>query len=78
MLTGSYRALFSDMPPMQNGKDPETSEVIAYIAKKLGDAGKDPSRATSVFHNIRQPERGIIDFCHASKTWKGVHYAPVA
>ncbi|MCS6245221.1 MAG: AAA family ATPase [Opitutus sp.] len=78
MLTGSYRALFSDMPPMQNGKDPETSEVIAYIAKKLGDAGKDPSRATSVFHNIRQPERGIIEFCHASKTWKGVHYAPVA
>jgi RecA-family ATPase len=75
-LPGSYRALFSAMPPLANSANPEESAVIAYIAEKLADAGKDSSKATSVFHSIRQPERGILVFDRANKTWKGVNYEP--
>lgn len=75
-LPGSYRTLFSAMPPLANSANPEESAVIAYIAEKLADAGKDSSKATSVFHSIRQPERSILVFDRATKTWKGVNYEP--
>jgi len=73
-IPGSYRALFDAMPPLTNSADPEKSAVIAYIAEKLTDAGKDSSKAASVFTTIRRPERGILVFDRASKTWKGVNY----
>ena len=75
-LPGSYRKLFSSMPPLANGKDPTQSAVIAHIGQKLGEAGKDPAKAVTVFNNIRQPERGILVFCRESKTWRGVNYQP--
>jgi len=77
-MPGSYRALFSDMPPLANGSDPEKSAVLAYIADKLAEVGKDPAKAFSVFNNIRQPERGILVFDRATRTWKGVNHAPAA
>lgn len=73
-LPGSYRALFSDMPPLTHDADPEQSAVLAYVASKLAEAGRDPSRAAMVFQNIRQPKRGIIVFCHETRTWRGVNH----
>jgi hypothetical protein len=73
-MPGSYRALFSTMPPLSNSANPEESAVIAYIAEKLAEAGKDSSKAVSVFTTIRRPEREILVFDRASKTWKGVNY----
>jgi RecA-family ATPase len=73
-MPGSYRALFSTMPPLANSANPEESAVIAYIAEKLSDAGKDSSKAASVFTTIRRPEREILVFDRASKTWKGVNH----
>jgi len=75
-LPGSYRALFSTMPPLANGKDPTKSAVLAHIAQKLGEAGKDPAKAITVFNNIRQPEREILVYTRETKTWRGVNYQP--
>ena len=73
-LPGSYRTLFSAMPPLANSKDPAQSAVIAHIAQRLAEVGKDPAKAASVFNNIRQPEREILVFCRETKTWRGVNY----
>jgi RecA-family ATPase len=73
-MPGSYRALFSTMPPLAHAADPSASAVLAYIAEKLTEAGKDPERAVSVFNIIRQSARGILTYCRASKTWKGVNH----
>ena len=73
-IPGSYRTLFDTMPPLANSANPDESAVIAYIAAKLAEVGKDPSRAFSVFATIRRPEREIIIFDRVRKTWKGVNY----
>jgi hypothetical protein len=73
-MPGSYRALFSTMPPLANSANPDESAVLAYIAEKLAEAGKDPSKAASVFTTIRRPERGILVFDRTAKTWKGVNH----
>lgn len=73
-MPGSYRALFSTMPPLANSANPDESAVLAYIADKLAEAGKDPSKAASVFTTIRRPERGILVFDRTAKTWKGVNH----
>jgi len=77
-VPGSYRSLFSNMPPMANSTVPEESEVLAHIAQKLTEAGKDASKAASVFKIIRQPDRGILKFCAVTKRWKGVSHDHVA
>lgn len=73
-IPGSYRAMFSIMPPLAHSADPAASAVLTHIAETLSEAGKDPSKADSVFHVIRQPARGILTYCRATKTWKGVNY----
>lgn len=73
-IPGSYRTLFSDMPPLANAKDPAKSPVLHHIAEKLRAAGKDPAKAFSVFHVIRQPEREILTYSRATQTWQGVNY----
>ena len=73
-IPGSYRALFSIMPPLAHSADPSASAVISYIAEKLAEVGKDPERALSVFNIIRQPVRGILTYCRATKNWKGVNH----
>ncbi len=73
-MPGSHRALFDTMPPLTNSADPEKSAVIAHIAQKLAEAGKDSSKAATVFHTIRHPERGILVFDRVTRTWKGVNY----
>lgn len=73
-IPGSYRELFSAMPPLKHNKDPEHSEVLAHIAGELDAAGKDANDAQKVFDIIRQPRRKIITFCHQSRLWKGVSH----
>ncbi len=73
-MPGTYRALFSSMPPLAHSSDPSASAVLDHIAQTLAEAGKDPARADSVFTMIRQPSRHILTFCRATKTWKGVNY----
>jgi len=73
-VPGSYRELFSEMPPLHHDKEPEKSEVLAHIASELAAAGKDPEQADKVFHVIRQPRRNIIAFSQVTKCWVGVHY----
>jgi len=73
---GSYREMFSEMPPLRNDRDPEKSEVLAHIAAELEASGKDPASAQKVFDNIRQPKRRILVFDQESKRWRGIHYKP--
>jgi RecA-family ATPase len=72
---GSHRALFSTMPPLSFNRDnPEESEVIQHIAKTLAEAGKDSSKAVSIFNYIRKSDRGILTFDTQQKKWKGADY----
>jgi RecA-family ATPase len=73
-IPGSYRAMFTTMPPLRHDKDPEQSEVLAYIAAELNANGKDPDRAFNVFEMIRNPRRKIIMYDHKAKLWKGVSH----
>ncbi len=68
---GSYRAMFSNMPPLRHSKDPEQSEVLNYIAAELDANGKDASQAQSVFDNIRQPARKILRYNPKTGLWQG-------
>lgn len=75
-LIGSHRALFATMPPLAFDRDnPEGSELIQYIASKLAEAGKDSSKALSVFNYIRKSDRGILVFDSCLKKWKGADHA---
>lgn len=75
-LIGSHRALFAHMPPLSFDRhDPDGCEVVRHIASTLADAGKDPSKALSVFHYIRKTDRGIIVFDSNLKKWKGCDHA---
>lgn len=73
-IPGSYRAMFSCMPPLRHDKDPAQSEVLAHIAAELDANGKDASRAQAVFEMIRNPRRKIIIYDHKAKVWKGVEH----
>lgn len=73
-IPGSYRELFSGMPPLRHNKDPEQSEVLAHIAAELDANGKNADDAEKVFHIIRQPKRRIIAFSHETRRWCGVQY----
>jgi hypothetical protein len=74
-IPGSYRAMFSCMPPLRHHKDAEHSDVLAFIATELDANGKDPSRAFAVFEMIRNPRRKIIIYDHKERVWKGVDHA---
>ena len=73
-IPGSYREMFSSMPPLKHNKDPEQSDVLAHIAAELEANGKDPAKAQSVFDMIRNPRRKIIIYDHKLKMWEGVCY----
>lgn len=73
-IPGSYREMFSAMPPLGHDKDPAQSEVLAHIAAELDANGKDASRAQAVFEMIRNPRRKIIIYDHKAKIWKGVDH----
>ena len=72
-IPGSYREIFSQMPPLKHNKDPEQSDVLAHVAAELEANGKDPAKAQSVFDMIRNPRRKIIVYDHKLKVWKGVN-----
>ncbi|MBN2069593.1 MAG: AAA family ATPase [Opitutales bacterium] len=71
---GSYRDMFSHMPPLRHSNDPSESQVINYIAKVLDEHGKDPQKAQSTFNMIRNSRRKIIIYDNTQKLWKGSLY----
>jgi hypothetical protein len=73
-VPGSYREMFSAMPPMRHDKDPAQSEVLAHIAAELDANGKDADKAQAVFDNIRQPARKIIRYSQKTMLWQGVNW----
>jgi hypothetical protein len=73
-IPGSYRGMFSCMPPLRHDKDPAQSEVLAHIAAELDANGKDADKAQSVFDNIRQPARKILRYSQTTKRWQGVDW----
>lgn len=76
-IPGSYREMFSKMPPLRHNKDPEESEVLAHISSELEAASKDPKKAQSVFDNIRQPKRQILLYNPKTRCWQGCLYEEV-
>lgn len=77
-LPGSYRAMFAEMPPLRHDRDPEKSDVLAYIAGELDAQGKGDRNPVSVFDSIRQHRRNIIRYCYKTKRWVGVNFQPDA
>ena len=55
--------------------NPEASELVRHIAETLAAAGKDSSKALSVFNYIRKSDRGILVFDSRLKKWKGADHA---
>ncbi len=65
----SYRELFAKMAPLSHDPDPAKSEVLEFIAARMG--GCSLARAVSVFNIIRNPRRRIIVHSKATGLWSG-------
>lgn len=69
--TTTLRALFSGMPPKTHHKDPESSEVLAYIREALGC---DLDGAIRAFDSMRGRSSKVLIYSRTHATWHGAEW----
>jgi RecA-family ATPase len=68
-----YGTLIEEMPPLKHDREPEKSEVIAFVQKVVAGVDGDCSLedAAKVFHRLAVMKKGPIGFDKDSGIWRG-------
>lgn len=69
----TLRAVFSEMPPKTHHKEPEQSEVLAYIMQMLGS---DMDKAIRAFNSMRNHDSKVLIYNRTHATWHGAEWIP--